>query len=132
MRGLILIIALVSTGILSVQAQTPATVKPEEQARVKPLVEALNKANEPLLAKRASLPESKVVSDAQAALQKAVDAQMAAVQKLPEFEAVKSAETKLLDEVYRIMANHGLSSREFRPAFTDKGELTFARTEKQP
>lgn len=118
--------------LLSVNAWAQTPAKPEENARLKPLVDALSKANEPLLAKRSSLPEAKAVSDAQAALQRAIEAQELAVRKLPEFEAVKSAEARLLDEIYKIMADHRLSSREYRPSISDKGELAFVKIEQPP
>lgn len=122
----LLFILLVPFAIANGQANLAT---PAEQARVKPLLETLNKVSEPFVAKRNSLPESKAVSDAQAALQKAVDAQTAAAQKLPEFELIKSAEAKLLDEIYKILADHKLSSREYKPTITDKGELAFVKIE---
>lgn len=130
MKRTFLLLTVILVFSITGSAQTPA--KPEENARLKPLVDALSKANEPLLAKRNTLPESKAVADAQAALQKATEAQALAVQKLPEFEAVKSAEARLLDEVYKIMADHRLSSREYRPSLNDKGELAFVKIESLP
>lgn len=131
MKRVILLLTIVAAFALTVAAQAPntITVKPEDQARIKPLVEVMNKAQEPLIAKRSSLPESKAVTDAQALLQKATDAQTAALQKLPEFKQVQVAEAKLLDEIYRILAEYKLSSRDYKPTINDKGELAFVRIE---
>lgn len=125
MKYAILILTLLSA--VTVSAQT--SVKPEEQAKLKPLIEALNKANDTFTAKRDAMPETKAVAEAQAVLQKAVSTQQAAMQKLPEYEPVKVAEAKLLDQIYQVMADHKLSSREYRPVLTDKGELAFTRIE---
>lgn len=126
-RLMVLLATVLVSAVTAMAQQIPATS--EENARIKPLIEIMNKANEPLFAKRSALPESKAVSDARTALQKAIDAEAVAVQKLPEFEAVKSAEAKVLDELYRILASHKLSSREYRPTISDKGEVAFVKTE---
>lgn len=119
--------------------QIPTPAKPEENARLKPLLDSLNKVQAPFIAKRNTLPESKsvtdaqkVVADAQIVLQKAIEARDLAAQKLPEFDVVKSSEARLLDEIYKILADHKLSSREYRPTITDKGELAFVKIEQPP
>lgn len=139
MKVFLLIIAVLFLSIAA-DAQTPmSAATAAEQARIKPLLDNLKKVQEPFVAKRDALPESKAVKDAQAAvtaaqanLEKALAAQNKVAIELPEFDSVKVAEAKLLDEAYRILAEHKLSSRDFRPILNDKGELAFVRIEPIP
>lgn len=111
-----------------VLAQSPnIPAKPEEQAKIAPVVSALTKAGQARDAKIATLPEAQQLRDAQAALKKAQDALDAATAKLPENEAWKTAYAAVLDEAYKIQAAHNLSSREYQPQINDKGELAFVR-----
>jgi hypothetical protein len=117
-----------STFTVSAQTPTkPITITSAEQAHVKPLLIDLAKVRDTWTTKRDTLPETKAVADARTALQKALDAQDSAARKLPEFDSLKTAEARVLDEIYRLMAEHKLSSREYEPVITDKGELAFVR-----
>lgn len=116
------------------------SAKPEENARIKPLVAEMTKALETFNAKRDKLPEAKALDAAKAAYDKALEtakvtydkaleALNKAAESFPEREAVKAAEAKVLDEIYRIQAAHNLSSREYKPVINEKGELAFAKIE---
>lgn len=140
MRTLVFAIFVIVMGTVAL-AQTPTTTPATatEQARVKPLIDTWKKAQEPFIAKRDALPESKAVKDAQAALaaaqvnlDKALEARAKVEVTLPEFDPVKVAEARLLDELYRILADRKLSSRDFRPTLNDKGELAFVRNDSKP
>lgn len=133
---ILLAVLLLFVAAVAAMSQVPLNANPAEQARIKPLLENLKKAQEPYTAKRDTLPEAKAVKDARAALEtaqfnltKALEAQNKAAALLPEFDPVKVAEARLLDEIYRILADHKLSSREYQPTFNDKGELAFSRIE---
>lgn len=102
-------------------------VKPEEQLKVKPLIAAETKAREVLNTKIAALPEAKAYREAEEALKKAGEVLNAAADKLPETSAWRLASAQTLDEVYRIMAAHSLSSREFKPELDPKGDLVFTK-----
>jgi uncharacterized protein YhaN len=121
MKLILLIIALSVTAT----AQTPA--KPEQNAKLKPLVAEMTKAQEALNAKLIQLPEAKAVQDAKAAYDKAVAALNIAAEKLPEREMVKTAEARVLDFMYRVQAEHALSSREYKPIISANGELAFVK-----
>jgi hypothetical protein len=126
---LCLLAVMVLAGSVSAQTQNSLTAaKPEEQARIKLLIEAETKAREALNTKVATLPEAQAVRDAQAALEKANAALQKAADALPESQAWREAGAKVLDEAYRIQAAHGLSSREFKPELDAKGNLVFAKT----
>ena len=99
--------------------------KPEEQVKIKPLVAELTKAFQERTTKRATLPEAQKVKDAEVALEKANKELDEAAEKLPETAAWKTAYAKLLDTSFDIMAKQGLSSRQYQPRITDKGELAF-------
>lgn len=120
-------ICLLLVGITHAQTQTPA--KPEENARLKPMIAELTTAQESLNAKLVQSPEAKAVNDAKAVYDKAVAALDEARKKLPEFQRALTAEAKVLDEMYRIQAIYSLSSREFRPVLNDKNELAFVKIE---
>lgn len=125
---LIYVFTLLVLFTVPILAQNPLTVaKPEESARMKPLIEELTKAQKALLAKQVQLPEAKAVNDAKAVYDKALEALDKAAEKMPEREAVKAAEAKALDEAYRILAAHNLSSREYKPEIGPKGDLVFAK-----
>lgn len=107
-------------------AQTPAKpAKPDEQARIQPLIAAETTARDALNKKAEALPEMKAYRDAQEALRKAGAALEKAINALPEKEALKTVSSKTLDEAARIQAAHGLSAREFEPRLDDKGKLIF-------
>ena len=109
-------------------AQTSAIpAQPAQQAKVKPLYDELQKADKARVAKLAALSEAQAVRDAETALTKAREALDKAAGSLPETIAWRETYAKLLDESYRAMAAQSLSSREYQPQFTEKGELTFAR-----
>lgn len=111
-----------------VSAQNPInSAKPEENARIKPLVAEMTKSLDAFNAKREKMPEAKTLNAAKVAYDKALEALNKAMESMPEREAVKTAEAKVLDEAYRILAAHNLSSREYRPVLNDKGELAFAK-----
>lgn len=130
MRRTFLLLTTILLFNISAWAQTPA--KPEENARLKPMVAELTSAQEALNAKLVQTPEAKAVNDAKAAYDKAVAALDEARKKLPEFQKALSAEAKVLDEMYRIQAAHSLSSREYRPILSEKGELAFVKIEAPP
>lgn len=126
-QSTLFILALFSTIWWTAIAQGPPVAKPDENARIKPLVTAETQAREALNAKIATLPEAKAYKDAEDALKRAAEALNKAAGQLPEDQAWKQAQARVLDEAYRIQAAHGLSSREYRPELNDKGELVFAR-----
>jgi len=119
------VVVLVVTGVAA--AQTPVSAKPEENARLKPLVAAETKFREALNAKIATLPEAKAVNDAKEAYNKALEALNKAAENLPENAAWREAGAKVLDEAYRIQAAHNLSSREFKPELNSAGDLVFSK-----
>lgn len=128
------LLASLAVMLLLAVAAFAQTVKPEEQARIKPLLEEMKKAQEPFIAKRKTLPEEKAVADAQAAFDAAQTKLNAAIlernkasEVLPEYKTLQAAENKFLDEVYRILASHNLSSREWRPTINEKGELALVK-----
>lgn len=106
-------------------------VKPEEQARVKPLIAEYTKAQEALNAKIDQMPEAKTVREAQAALEKAITALKKASESapFPERDAAKTAEAKVVREFHRILADHRLSSLEYRPMLDDKREMVIVKVE---
>lgn len=117
------ILAFACIGALAQSTTIPA--KPDEQARIAPLVIALTKAGQARDAKIATLPEAQALRDAEAALTKARTALDKAAENLPENIAWKDAYAKVLDTAYDIQAKHNLSSREYQPRIGDKGELAF-------
>lgn len=124
---IVVTLLVLATAVLAQSPTTPVIASPNDQARIKPLVQAETEARKALNAKIATLPESKAYKDAEEALKKAGDALNKAAESLPENAAWKSAGAKVLDEAYRIQAAHSLSSREYRPELNDKGDLVFAR-----
>lgn len=125
MRRIVFVLIILTTFSVTVYAQN--LVKPEEQARMKPLIAAETKARESLNARVASLPEAKAYNAAKEALTKAVEALNKATEALPENDAWKQAGAKVLDEAYRILAAHALSSREFKPELNAQGDLVFTK-----
>ena len=119
MKTLVLILLLP----IAVIAQTPA--KPEENARIKPLVAAQTAAQEKLVAKQAALPEKKAYDEAEAAFKKAAAALNKATEALPEYETWKLAGATTVREAFRILAAHQLSHLEYKPELNAKGELVF-------
>lgn len=122
---------IVLMSLYSALAQNPTApiiAKPEEQARIKPIITDLKKADQARMAKVATLPEAQAVRDAEAALTKAREALEKAAANLPETIAWKESWAKMLDVTYDIQAKHGLSSREYQPSFNEKDELTFVRS----
>jgi hypothetical protein len=110
-------------GVLAQQQQILA--RPEEQAKVSPLIAELRKADKDRTTRIATLPEAQAARDAEVALAKAREALDKAAAALPETASWKSAYAKLLDESYKIQAAHSLSSREYQPLITDDGKLAF-------
>lgn len=129
MRRLTLLFAVfvIALGTVALAQTTPMIAKPEDQAVIKPLVEAEKKARANLNAKIATLPESKAYQEAEKALKEAGDKLNAAAEKLPENQAWKEAGAKTLDAAYKLQAKYQLSSREYRPELNDKGDLQFAK-----
>ena len=121
-RLLVIALVLIVSGIALAQT-FPMTAKPEDQAIMKPLVAAEKKAREALNAKIAALPEAKALKDAQDALNKAAE-------NLPENQAWTQAAAASLDTAYKLQAKYQLSSREFKPALDDKGNLVFEKIAK--
>lgn len=130
MKRIVSLAVVLMFGAITAFAQTPA--KPEENAKLKPMVAELTSAQESLNAKLVQTPEAKAVNDAKAIYDKAVAALDEARKKLPEFQKALTAEAKVLDEMYRVMATHGLSSREYRPVLSEKSELAFVKIEQPP
>lgn len=122
--------SLVQTAMFAQNSITAA--KPEESARMKPLIAELTKAQEALLAKQVQLPEAKAVNDAKAVYDKAVLALNDAAKKLPEHDAAKQAEAKALEVAYEILASHQLSSLKYKPEMNPKGELVFTKIPPKP
>lgn len=128
MRRLIFVFTLLALAAVSTFAQNSiTTAKPEENARMKPLIAAENKAREALTAKLATLPESKAYNEAKQALDKAAEALNKAADSLPESSALKLAAAAAWDEAFRILAAHQLSSREYKPELDAKGDLIFTK-----
>lgn len=128
-RAVFIFSALIGLAAFSTAAttQAPMVAKAEDQAVIKPLVDAEKKAREALNAKIATLPESKRYQEAEKALKDAAERLNAAAEKLPENKAWKDAGAKTLDTAYRLQAKYQLSSREYRPELDDKGDLVFAK-----
>jgi hypothetical protein len=120
MRRLLVIALTLVVGGIALAQTLPMVAKPEDQAVIKPLVTAETKAREALNAKIATLPEAKALKDAQDALNKAAES-------LPENQAWRQASAQTLDTAYKLQAKYQLSSREFKPALNDKGELVFEK-----
>src|SRR5690348_17148572 len=120
-----LIVMLLTCGGLALAQSAEILAKSEEQAKVKPIIAELTKVSQARDAKVATLPEAQKVRDAQAALEKANKDLQEAAEKLPETASWKVAYAKLLDTSFDIMAKQGLSSRQYQPRITDKGELAF-------
>lgn len=131
---LVFVVATLFSTTLAAQTQVTAIVpaRPEEQARIKPLIEAETKAREALNAKIATLPEAKAVAAAKEAYDKALAALNAVTEKLPENDQWKRAGAAVLDAAYAIQAEHKLSSREYKPQLSNKGELEFTKLEAKP
>jgi len=137
MRRLILMVlavAVISLTTTGLAQQQQILAKPDEQAQVKPLIDELKKADQARVAKLATLPEAQAVRDAEAALNKAREALDKAAGNLPETAAWKDVYTRLRITSYRLQAKHGLSSLEYEPRITEKGELAFvpAKTSTSP
>jgi methionyl-tRNA synthetase len=117
-KAIALTIALVvgAAAIFAQRALNAAT--PKDNDRIQPFVAAEKKALEAFNKKVESLPETKALRDAQAAYNKAVEG-------LPENAEWKKAGGATLDMAYKIMAEKGLSSREYRPQLNAKGDLEF-------
>jgi hypothetical protein len=81
------------------QQIAPMIAKPEDQAVIKPMVEAEKKAKQALDAKTMTLPE---------------------------YQTWKDASARTLREAYRLQAKAQLSSLEYRPELNDKGDLIFS------
>lgn len=124
-----LVVGLLAAGAVVAQngGAFPRAAGPADQARIRPLVDAETKAREALLAKTATLPESAAVKAAKDAYDKALADLNKATEKLPEHQAWKAAGAKALVEAHRILAEHKLSSLEYRPELNAKGELVFTK-----
>lgn len=116
----ILIVMLMVSGIAMAQNSVIAPVLPsaEEQAQFKLAREKDVKAGEALTVAVAKLPEAE-------ALKKAQEAFAAARDKLPEARAKEDSYNIMLNAAYAAMAKRGLSSREWEPRVSPKGELEF-------
>lgn len=112
----IFVMAMTAAGQNAVIA--PVIPTPEEQVTFQSAQRTFQKASESLATVTAKLPEAD-------ALKKAQDAFDAAVKKLPETAARETAYTSMLNEAYRTMAKRGLSSREWEPRVSPKGDLEF-------
>ena len=123
------LLILIATG--AAIAQTPMVASPEEQTKIKPLVEAETKAREAVLAKAATLPESAAVKAAKDAYDKAVADLDRATKALPEHQEWLKANAAVVGMAYQIMADHKLSSLEHKPDLSPKGDLVFVKVGKQ-
>jgi len=158
---MVLMMICISFSDRAIAQNSISPVRPEEQTRMKPLIEAETKAREALNAKIATMPEAKAFQSAQDELKKATDAFNLSVdkldtpeakalraardsfqkalealnrsaEKLPENSAWKEAGAKSLDLAYQIMAEHKLSSREYKPELNAQGDLVFAKVLPSP
>lgn len=152
MKRIVLLAVVLMISALAAQAQTPA--RPEENARIQPLLADAKKAGQARDAKLATLPESQAVRDAEKALEKANGAWQKAAESLPQYQEVKKAQAsrdksiealntaavataedqafkqaqaKLISEAFRILADNKLSSLEYRPEIDAAGNLVFAK-----
>lgn len=102
MRKPIALLALIlcSVAVLAQNGASSVVATPAEQAEIKPLLDAEVKA---------------------------ANALNAAISQLPEAKAYNAARNNSLDAQFRIMAKHGLSSREYKPELDAKGDLVFVK-----
>lgn len=108
--------------VVAQQVLTAATIS--ENARIKPLVAARQKAFDAFSEKRNALPEYKALQEAQAKFEKVAEA-------LPEYNNWKSSQAAVIRESYRIMAEHKLSHLDYEPRLNDKGDLEFVPVKPQ-
>lgn len=127
---LLFTILLPSTATLAQTPTTPVIASSAEQARIKPLVEAETKAREALLAKSATLPQSAAVKTAKEAYDKAVAELDKATKALPEHQAWLKANAEVASTAFQIMADHKLSSLEYKPELNERKELVFPKIPK--
>lgn len=127
MRAIGLTMAMAMGMVALALAQTPMLATTAEQEKIRPLVTAETKAREAVLAKSASLPESRAVADAKAAYDKAVADLDKAQKALPEHAEWTKANAAVVALAYQIMADHKLSSINYWPKLNDKGELMFVK-----
>lgn len=124
----LLVVFTVLTMVGIALAQTPPMIaSPAEQGRMKPLVAAETKAREAVLAKSATLPESAAVKAAKEAYDKAVKDFDTATRNLPEHAEWLKTNAAVVTTAFQIMADHKLSSLEYKPELNDKGELVFSK-----
>ena len=121
----LVIVTVLACAVIAQTQTSQILAKPDEQAKVKPIIDELKKADTARTAKIATMPEAQAVRDAEAALTKAREALDKAAGNLPETTAWKDSYLKLRIESYRIQAAHGLSSLEYEPRITEKNELAF-------
>lgn len=127
-RGMYLLIVIaLSVMTMTGLAQAPLIADPAEQAKMKPLIAAETKAREQVLAKSATLPESAAVKAAKDAYDKAVADFDKATRSLPEHAAWLKANAAVVSTAYQIMADHKLSSMDYKPELSPKGELVFLK-----
>lgn len=112
----VIFIATMAMGQNSVIA--PVLPTAEEQAAFKVAREKDVKAGDALTTAVAKLPEAE-------ALRKAQEAFATARDRLPEAKAKEDAYNDMLNAAYTAMAKRGLSSREWEPRVSPKGELEF-------
>lgn len=116
----IIILVLVLSSVTLAQNSVIAPVLPsaEEQAQFKAARDRDVKAGEALATAITKLPEAE-------ALKKAQEAFAAARDKLTEAKAKDDAYNAMLNAAYTAMAKRGLSSREWEPRVSPKGDLEF-------
>jgi predicted ribonuclease toxin of YeeF-YezG toxin-antitoxin module len=124
LKVLTLVVILIVIGYVGAQTQTSVATTAEEQKILKAFQDVEAKTLTALTTAAERLPEKKALDEAQ----KAYDA---AVRKLPEKTAFDRANSDTWDEVYRIQAKHGLSSREYEPALNTSGALEFRKKARQ-
>lgn len=123
----VLLVVLVFAVTILAQASTadaPISATTQETAALKVLQDAETKAATALTAAREKLPEFKAAQEALRKLKEAED-------RLPEKAAFTKANEATWDEAYRSLARHGLSSREYEPAWSAGGGLEFRKKPRQ-
>lgn len=116
----ILVVMFMFSGLALAQSAVIAPVLPtaEEQIAFKSARERDVKAGEALTVALTKMPEAE-------ALRKAQEAFTAARDRLLEAKAKDDAYNAMLNAAYTAMAKRGLSSREWEPRVSPKGDLEF-------
>lgn len=118
--AILMFVAMAIVGSAQNPVSAPVLPTAEEQTAFQNARRELQQKSEALATVVAKLPEAE-------ALRKAQEAFDSAVKKLPEAAAKDAATVRVLDEAYRLLAKKGLSSREWEPRLSAKGDLEFHR-----